>query len=148
MLTKKEAFNALKLEIEQKEARIQSAFDDLNSAVTDDSKSTAGDKHETGRAMVHLEQEKLSSQLAQVKLLKEALAQINIEEKHTKIQFGSLVTTNKGVFFFSIGLGKIKVNGEDVFCLTVTTPLGKALFGKKVGDKVMFNSEVKIESID
>ncbi len=147
MLTKKEAFNALKLEIEQKEVRIQSAFDDLNSAVSDDSKSTAGDKHETGRAMVHLEQEKLSSQLVQVKSLKEALAQINIEEKHTKIQFGSLVTTNKGIFFFSIGLGKIKVNGEDVFCLTVTTPLGKVLFGKKVGERVMFNGEIEIVGI-
>jgi len=147
MLTKSEVFTGVQQEIVQKESIIQKAFDDLNSAVSNDSKSTAGDKHETGRAMVHLEQEKLSNQLEQVKQLEETIAQINLNEKHTSIQFGSLVETNKGVFFFSVGLGKITVKKETVFCLSITTPLGKALLGKKVGEKVTFNGEIEVVGV-
>ena len=147
MLDKVTVHAAALLELNSKSKIIQDAFDDLNSAVTDDSKSTAGDKHETGRAMIHLEQEKLSSQLTQVKLLNETFSQINPKEKHSKVEFGSLVTTSKGIYFFSVGLGKIRIEHNDVFCLTVTTPLGSALVGKKAGDKVIFNGEIDIISI-
>ena len=44
---------------------IQTQLGELKEANTNETKSTAGDKHETGRAMVHLEQEKLYSQLGQ-----------------------------------------------------------------------------------
>lgn len=147
MLDKKEVYEAVRKEIGLKSQMIQAAFDDLNSAVTDDSKSTAGDKHETGRAMIHLEQEKLSKQLTQVKLLNETFSQIKPDQKHTKTQFGSLISTNKGIFFFSVGLGKIKLDQKEVFCLTVTTPLGAVLIGKKVGDKISFNGTIEILDI-
>jgi len=55
-----------------------------------------------------------------------------------------LVKTNKGLFFFSVGLGKIEVGNESVFCLTVTTPLGRVLEGKKVGDVVEFNGKIEV----
>ena len=115
MLGKLAVYKVVQEEILSKSNTIQNAFDDLNSAVSDDSKSTAGDKHETGRAMVHLEQEKLSKQLLQLNQLKETLAKIIPEENHSSIQFGSLVNTSKGLFFFSIGLGKINFNKTTVF---------------------------------
>lgn len=148
MLTKKIIFKAVQEEILQKFIVLESSFSDLNSAVADDSKSTAGDKHETGRAMVHLEQEKLSQQLTTLNELKETLSKINPEEKHQKIQFGSFVKTNKGLFFFSIGLGRIHVEDEAIFCLSITTPLGKALVGKKEGDLSQFNGKIEILTIE
>ncbi len=148
MLTKEAAFQALKNVISQKYIVIESSFSDLNSAVKDDSKSTAGDKHETGRAMVHLEQEKLSQQLTMLNDLREALSKINPSEKHSKIQFGSFVQTNKGYFFFSVGLGKIQVGNDAVFCLSITTPLGKVLAGKKAGDISQFNGEIEILTVE
>ncbi len=148
MLTKKEIFEALEREIEQKNSVLAQTFSDLNSAVTDDSKSTAGDKHETGRAMVHLEQEKLSQQLNILNEYQETLAKINPEDKHDKIQFGSLVKTNRGCFFFSVGIGKITIDNETIFCLTITTPIGNALVGKKVGEPSQFNGEIEIISIE
>ena len=77
MLDKATICKAIRSELNEKGKRIQLAFDDLNSAITDDSKSTAGDKHETGRAMVHLEQEKLSKQLIQNKYLQQHIHCIN-----------------------------------------------------------------------
>ena len=148
MVNKQLVFKNVQLEIEQREKRIQSAFDDLNSAILNDSKSTAGDKHETGRAMIHLEQEKLSKQLNQTKLLKETLAQIEPKQKHSKIQFGSLVETNKGFFFLSVGLGKIKVGNDVVFCLTATTPLGEILLNKGEGAEITFNGLLKVLSVE
>jgi len=148
MLTKKIIYQAVQEEIVRKSTIIETAFSDLNSAVTDDSKSTAGDKHETGRAMVHLEQEKLSQQLTSLNDLKEAVSKINPDEQHKDIQFGSFVQTNKGFFFFSIGLGKISIGKENVFCLTVNTPLGKNLIGKKTGDIVQFNGQIEILRVE
>lgn len=148
MLNKKDVILSLEKEIALKERAIQIAFDDLNIAIANDSKSTAGDKHETGRAMIHLEQEKLSKQLSQTKLLNETLAQINHDSHCTKVQFGSMVTTNKGIYFFSVGLGKIQVNERTIFCLTITTPLGKIMSGKKKGDKINFNGEIEILKIE
>ena len=144
MLDKAIICKAIRSELNEKRERIQLAFDDLNSAITDDSKSTAGDKHETGRAMVHLEQEKLSKQLIQNKQLQQALQKIDPNNKSETVKFGSLVTTDKGVYFFSIGLGKITVNGIDIFCLTPITPLGQKLFDCKKGDTIEFNGHLEI----
>ncbi len=144
MLNKNTVFETVQREIKQKSFILETTFSDLNSAVKDDSKSTAGDKHETGRAMVHLEQEKLAQQLNSLNSYKETLAKINPSEKHHKIQFGSLVKTNKGYFFFSIGLGKIIVENQNVFCLNITTPLGNVLLNKKKGDKVEFNGTIEV----
>ncbi|MCH2231970.1 MAG: 3-oxoacyl-ACP synthase [Crocinitomicaceae bacterium] len=136
MLSKQVAYDAVQKELNNRTARIQTAFDDLNKALKSESKSTAGDKHETGRAMAQLEQEKLSNQLLQIVNLKEALAKVDPKEDHKRVQYGSLVNTSNGVFFFSVGLGKIEINGYDVFCITATTPLGQLLIGKRQGDTI------------
>ena len=148
MLTKKIIYKAVQEEVLRKFIVLESAFSDLNSAVADDSKSSAGDKHETGRAMVHLEQEKLSQQMTALNELKETLSKINPEEEHQKIQFGSFVQTNKGNFFFSVGLGKILIGDETVFCLSMTTPLGKVFVNKKKGDQVTFNGQVEVLEVE
>jgi len=147
MLDKVTICNALANELVERGKRIQRGFDDLNSAVSDDSKSTAGDKHETGRAMVHLEQEKMSKQLTKLNDLKEAFSKIDPKEKHDSIQFGSLAYTSNGIFFFSLGLGKLTVEGQDLFCLTLTSPLGQKMKTCRVGDIVKMNEEIIIETI-
>ena len=144
MLNKQEVYDVLKDELNKKISGIQQQFDELKQALTSETKSTAGDKHETGRAMAQLEQEKLSSQLTQFMTLKDALSKVNPKAKHDTIQYGSLVETSNGYFFFSIGLGKINVNGTDVFCITATSPLGQKLLGKSKGDSIQMNQSVQI----
>lgn len=148
MLNKKAVFASVQKEIQQRIATIQAAFDDLNAAVTSDTKSSAGDKHETGIAMAQLEQEKLSQQLANALELRSTLAQINPEAMHTTVQFGSLVQTSNGAFFISVGIGNIGKGGEILFCISAATPMGKILLGKKQGDSIEFNGNlIQIEQI-
>ena len=60
-------------------------------AANDDTKSTAGDKHETGRAMMHLEREKGEMQLIEAEKLKSFLDRVDISKTYQTVQTGSLV---------------------------------------------------------
>lgn len=144
MLNKKVVFKSVEDELLRKIQEIQIQFDDLQKSLMNETKSSAGDKHETGRGMVQLEQEKLSKSLLQITQLRNALSKVNPDETHTKVQYGSLVLTSNGYFFFSVGLGKIQVEGEDVFCMTATSPLGQKLLGKSKGDQIQLNGTIEI----
>lgn len=144
MLDKKIVYLHVRQELNEKLNRLQESFDELKKALNSETKSTAGDKHETGRAMAQLEQEKLSSQLNQLLTLKNALSKVDPNEIHREVQYGSLVKTNNGYFFFSIGLGKIIVEDQNVFCITATSPLGQKLLGKKISDSFFLNREINI----
>ena len=110
-------------------------------ATAEDSKSSAGDKHETGVAMAQLEQEKLTKQINEFLQLKEALLKINPSKVHTKIETGSLVETNNGWYYFSIGLGAVKIEETIVFALNPLAPIGLLLNGKSKGESIVFNEK-------
>jgi len=124
--------------------RIASIQDSLNS----ETKSSAGDKHETGRAMLHLEREKSGTQLAAVQKLQKTLSKINISSPSTTSRLGSLVETSQGIYFLSISIGEISIDNKSYFAIATNTPIGKLLLGKKVGDSYTFNGKsFKIEKI-
>ena len=60
-------------------------------ATANDSKSSAGDKHETAISMAQLEQEKLTKQINDYLALQVSLFKINPEKASSKIELGSLV---------------------------------------------------------
>lgn len=122
-------------------------MDETNSSLSTASKSSVGDKHETARAMIQLEQERLSKQITQSKHLLEMLLAIDPAKKTDQIASGSLVKTNRGYFFLSVGLGKIVLNKEEVFCLSPLTPMGQLLLGKRKGDAFKLNGELTIEEV-
>lgn len=114
----------------------------LKEALGSESKSTAGDKHETGRAMIQLEQERAGHQLAQAEQLLLSLQNINtLLPAAETVQLGSLVITNKGSFYIAAGLGKITMEGELYFAVSSTAPVALALLGKRVGEGAMFNGQ-------
>ncbi len=111
-------------------------------------KSTAGDKHETGRAMMQAEQQRNEIQLGKAILLKKELQQIDLAKTFEQVQSGALVITNQGTYFIAIGLGKVVVAEKNVFSISVLSPVGKILLNKQVGDSVQFqNKEIIIEEI-
>ena len=65
-----------------------------------ETKSSAGDKYETGRAMVQIELEKNQAQYNKFLKLKNELKQIDPIVIKSKIEYGSIVVTNNGNFFF------------------------------------------------
>jgi hypothetical protein len=124
---------------------LQFALNDAMEATSDDSKSTAGDKHETSRAMAHLEQEKLGNQYSEAIKLLEVLRRIDPSINTNTIRTGSLVETSMGWFYLSVGLGQIVIDGKTVFCLTPLAPFGQLLLGKKTGDQLEWQGkEVRV----
>lgn len=111
----------------------------INDSMTNDTKSSAGDKYETGREVMSKEIDKLNSILKETLLQKETLEKLNIKP-NIVIGQGSLIKTDKGYFFLAISVGKIEVENVNVFCLSSASPLGALFVGKQTKDKVSFNN--------
>lgn len=126
------------------EAHIHALRQDLQS----ESKSTAGDKHETGRAMLQLEMEKLGTQHQTLEKSMQLLQRTNISRESEQLQSGSLARINQTWYFVCIGLGSVELEGHTVFCLAPGAPLAQALLRKKVGDTVQFRgTEMTLEQL-
>ncbi|MEO0570666.1 MAG: 3-oxoacyl-ACP synthase [Bacteroidota bacterium] len=119
--------------------RIHSEIKKLNEGLQSETKSTAGDKHETGRAMLQLEREKLGKQLLEVENMKLVMGRISPNQESEKIALGSLVRTDKARYFISISAGKFRLQNTDVYCISTSSPIGKILLGKEEGDVILFN---------
>jgi len=128
---------------------LQQNLADLKEAGANETKSTAGDKHETALAMLQIEQANKRDQLKGMQLQKTALEKIDPAIVATIIVNGSLVKTNKGYFFVSTALGKAIVNEIAVIAVSPASPLGAKLTGLRVGDTAIMNNTVyDIESIE
>jgi transcription elongation GreA/GreB family factor len=119
---------------------------DLSAGLQNDTKSSAGDKHETARAMNQLEQEKLQHQLAEFLRQKEMLTQTEITTNSSVITSGSLFQTNNGLFFLSIPLGRVPTTVGQIMIISPQSPLGKAFLGKRKGDTVEYNTSTYMVS--
>ncbi len=138
-MNKEKIITTCKLLLQQKITDLNAALNSVNEAANNETKSTAGDKHETAKAMMQLEQEKLSKQLAILNLQLIDLQKIDVTKKHSVISNGSLIITNNGNLFIGVGLGKIKVNETDVVAISLLSPLASLLIGKKNNDTVKLN---------
>lgn len=126
------------------EEKIRFAEENIRSTIAardSDGKSTAGDKHEVGRAMIQIELEKQETQLAKLRLLEVDLARVSLDRTFDRVGFGSLVTTDQGVYFIAIGLGAVNVEGETVYGISLQSPIGQALKDKRVADEVVFGGK-------
>jgi len=121
--------------------RIQFRIKEVQVALGAETKSSAGDKHETGRAMLQLEREKLGQQLAEAEKTKKIFAKVNIKDKSMCASLGSLVKTSKAHYFLAISAGEFQDGNKLVYCISAATPIGRLLIGKTVGDMVTFNGE-------
>jgi transcription elongation GreA/GreB family factor len=110
-------------------------------AANEEGKSSAGDKYETGRAMMQIERDKAAQQLDEALKLKSITDQISIDAVSGKVILGSLVITNSKKIFVSIGMGKMMLDGEEFLVVAPSSPLGKALMGLKEHDEILFNKE-------
>ena len=134
------------LDLEQK--ALQNNLASVEESRNNETKSSVGDKYETGRAMMQLEHQKLTSQLQRLKAQIGELKVIQSEFVATRVGQGSLVDTDRGCYFICTALGKIPVQDQIFFCISLQSPIGRLLQHKIVGDKVVFNNkEIQIKEI-
>lgn len=132
----------------QKVSSIQADIASTLHARNTDTKSSAGDKHEVGRAMIQQELDQQEAQLAKLQGLQHELARVPLERVFDRVAFGSLVSTDQGSYFIAIGLGQVEVSGETCFAISLASPIGQALKDKQVGDMVSFNGrDIAVQAI-
>ncbi|HEU5146157.1 MAG TPA: GreA/GreB family elongation factor [Chryseosolibacter sp.] len=117
------------------------AIADAQNSANEETKSSSGDKYETGRAMAQLEIEKTAQQLGESLKLKSVLDQMHFDVPAGAAETGSLVVTDRGRFFIAISIGKVEVDGEAYMVISPASPLGKQLIGSKSGDTRTFNNQ-------
>ena len=124
--------------IDQRIALANQAMEDIQNSANQETKSSAGDKYETGRAMMQQEKDKQAIQLAQALELRQQLEHIDPAQSFEEIRAGSLMMTNEGYYYLTVSLGKIILEQKTVYVLSAAAPLGQALLRRRVGDKIQF----------
>lgn len=122
--------------VAQRSLNVQEKITALQEVLSGSHKSTAGDKHNTERAMLQIEREQLGQQMANVKQDLAILSRINLSATSIKIHLGSLIITNSGIYFVSISAGALQIDKAQIMAISVASPIGRALLGKEAGDVV------------
>ena len=149
-MNKIEVYEALLKVIQERGAEMQLAWNELMESNKQEGKSSAGDKHETAAAQVHLELEKMGKQMLEHNRKCEELERFNpLKISITQeVRAGSLVETNAGWFYIITSFGKLTTPSGDCYIISAASPIGQALFGKKIGEAFRWNlQEGKILSI-
>lgn len=128
--------------IDQRIKNIQEAYNAAGESANDETKSSAGDKHETGRAMMQLEQEKVANQLSEALELKKNISKINTNRQSKVVTVGSVVFTNRGNFYIAIPAGKIEIAAQLYFAISPASPLASKLIGLSVSQETVMNGQV------
>jgi len=141
MITKKEVYVIFCEQIEQKIQSAMQSWNEANESVLSETKSSVGDKHETGRAMAQLEVEKASKILNETKQMASIIQLLEPEKRRLKAELGALIETDLGLFYLSTGIGKIEIENQTVFCIGMNSPIGKSLLNKKIDEKFYFGDK-------
>lgn len=145
---KQKVFEYYTAAMKDKVSLLQKILADLIDSTKNETKSSAGDKYETARTMLQIEQDNVRKQLKDALDQKSAFDKLDQNLKSAQIARGSLVKTDKGCFFVSVALGKIAIEGVTIIALSPLSPLGTKLLGLKNGDSTTINGiTYKIEQI-
>ena len=136
ILVKESCLNKLNSQIEE----LRNVLNQILIATSTDSKSSAGDKHETSVSMAQLEQEKLTNQINILQSLYDSLLNINASTENITVRLGSLIETSIGWFYISVGIGKFDFQGIEIFAMNNNAPLAQKMKGKSKADFILHNN--------
>ena len=111
-------------------------------SLQEETKSSAGDKHETGRAMLQLERENAGKQLAQIEKLEAILRRVSPAISSGPVHLGSVVKTSQNNYFIAIPAGAITIGDELFYAIGATSPIGERLLSKVVDDALSFRESM------
>ena len=147
-LLKKKIISKINQLIEHKISTLDKEIKQAIESRDESTKSSAGDKHETSRALIQIELEKLSNQLKKVLREKNELNNLITSSDTKQVGKGSLVKASNGIYFIGIAIGKIEFDNQHYFCISTASPIGKLLYNKTVGENIVFKAEkIKILEI-
>jgi transcription elongation GreA/GreB family factor len=119
--------------VRDRETEIKKVIAEVQEAVSNETKSSAGDKYETGREVMQQEINLNLARLNEVNKLKAALEHITPTQKGTIALPGSVVYTDNGNFYISISAGQLKIDDTVFYAISASSPVGLKLVGRKAG---------------
>lgn len=140
-MNKKDYLEETKRFLQTKIEQIDNALKDTQESANSDTKSSAGDKHETSRAMAHIENERLAGQYASLQAQMDVLQRINPSVSSKTVSLGSVVKTENSLYFISTGIGKITVSGTSFFAIATNSPVAISMLGKTIGDTIIAGNQ-------
>lgn len=117
--------------VNQRMQKVQQTIDGIVESLDDESKSSAGDKHETGRAMLQIDRENAGKQLREIEQLKQLLRRIDITQTADYVRLGSLVYTSAGTFFYKSLCRFCNGGFICLYLCCIKSPIGNVIFRKK-----------------
>jgi transcription elongation GreA/GreB family factor len=126
------------------QSRINSISDTIASAqqsANEETKSSAGDKYETGRAMLQQETDRNTGLLNEANKLMGVLNRISTIATSARAEVGSVVITNNGAFYLAVSAGSVVINNQNYFLVSQASPVGLKLTGSKAGDEFALNGK-------
>lgn len=130
---------ALLAELDTMIHRLDADIRALHESRQSDTKSSAGDKHETARAMVDQELQQLNMQREKALRNQSELQQLTDAPCEVAAR-GAAVETDRIIYFISISFGKLPVEGaKPVYALSAVSPASQAMLGKRAGEVFEIN---------
>lgn len=126
---------------EQLDERMQNAWTAMQAAqasANSESKSSAGDKYETARAMGQLDRDMHARMYEQARQERAMVERIDLATAFQKGAFGALLQTTMGTFFLAVSIGKLMIEKNTVMVISPQSPVGALLLGKQQGDTFTF----------
>ncbi|MEM7658992.1 MAG: 3-oxoacyl-ACP synthase [Bacteroidota bacterium] len=147
-MTKTDVHKACLALLNHKVSSLQTEIEAAQQAASEDTKSSAGDKFETGREMIKQRINQLSQQLSQQEVMAHQIERLDPQQTHSQAQAGSLVQTSEGTYYLAAPVGKLSVLDRKVFVLSLASPIGQLLLGKKEGEEIQFRGRrIVIDSL-
>lgn len=119
------------------------AMQNAQQSANEEDKSSAGDKYETGRAMMQIERDQAAVMLEEAQKLLPMLERINAEVVHDSVMMGSVVGSMQVNFFIGISAGSIAVEDTTFITIAPTSPIALQLLGKVAGDQFNFKGQLQ-----
>lgn len=140
-MTKAEVLHKILSVLDERITMADKAIAAAKESRDNETKSSVGDKYETGRTIMQMEVEKHRSLRSKNILLKSELEKIDLKQVQKSVSFGSLVKSSHHIYFISAALGQFEINGSKVFCISLASPIGKLLYKKEMKDSFVFQGQ-------
>ncbi len=126
-------------EVEGRLKAIEDSLTQIKEARNSETKSSAGDKYETSRAMMQIEEDRLNAQFLEAAAVRNSLRRIDVRAGAGVVAEGSLILTDKASYYISVGVGRVLLEGTNYFCISAQAPIAKLMLGAEAGDERSFN---------
>lgn len=120
----------------------------IQQSANNETKSSAGDKYETARAMAQLEMDKLQRQIWEQEKIQQSLQNVLQYSNFELVRNGALLVCNQFSILIAASIGEIFYENNRYLILSSESPLAKKLMNLKAGDAFDFlNEKVEIKAI-